>query len=690
MEYSLTSLTKLAHLNNLTLISVIDELNLIGFEVDDFYLKRNLTNKYNDDIKLLIKIPSNREDLLNENYFLRDLSIIFLFKLFKKWEQIKKNYSKLLDKKYKLYESYKIKFIDSDYKDIFIYRIKFKNIKYDYSPMWVQKKLVNSGISTCNNFMDIINLINLEWGQSFNIFTEEIPNNRLLSLNNLEKDTNILIETKNYNLKKNNIILSNEDEIVLSFLGYQENNKNIKDKNYLTIEGVYYDIHNNPLKINPLETKISLRHLRKASLENFHYSFQRLLTLLDIIYETKFEKVIEKTKTFIKFDCKHKRLLVLNKKLLQNILGVKIYDKTIFEKAGLIIVCETMTKFYFQISNYRHDLLREIDLVEEYSRFIGYKNFSEIIPKKQISKTNNKLLTRKYIRQFFLTLGFNEIITNPIREKNEKISKKIVIKNPLSNDFSSLRTDIISELIQTFELNYKLTKTKRNLFEIGRVFKFINGNIIEFDKLGGIYQLERIKKEKNQPTSEWFMAKGYLENFLNSFGYNENLSFINLPVIIPYFNPAKSMLIKYGSKTLGIFGELKLTTESKISTKFSTYIFELDLRFFSHSQLLRKIETYKDFSRYPSIIKDLSILISKKTSFSKLKTNIFKSSSLLKSIQFFDIYFKTESKNLSEINLGIRLEFQENEKTLTNEEVEIEVSKINHLLSKDYKAKIRR
>ena len=73
MEYSLYQLNKYAKLNDINLSDIVDRLNLIGFEVDDIFYERCTTDKFINNIRLLIEIPSNREDLLNEQLFLKEL-----------------------------------------------------------------------------------------------------------------------------------------------------------------------------------------------------------------------------------------------------------------------------------------------------------------------------------------------------------------------------------------------------------------------------------------------------------------------------------------------------------------------------------------------------------------------------------------------------------------------------------------
>lgn len=89
MEYSLQSLTKQTELNEITLENIVNKLNLIGFEVDDIIIEPLIFNQFINDIRLLIKIPANREDLLTETLLLNELSTIFSLKKYEIWKNLK-------------------------------------------------------------------------------------------------------------------------------------------------------------------------------------------------------------------------------------------------------------------------------------------------------------------------------------------------------------------------------------------------------------------------------------------------------------------------------------------------------------------------------------------------------------------------------------------------------------------------
>jgi phenylalanyl-tRNA synthetase beta chain len=691
MEYSLYRLNKSINFKNLNLIDIVNRLNLIGFEVDNVFQEELKSNKNLIDIRLLIKIPSNRDDLLTEHFFIQEFSTIFLVDLNLKWNQIKKTYFFLLKQNYIKYNNYKSQEIKSNFSDLLIYTVECNNLRSLTTPYWVKKKLLQSNIPLINSLQDLVNLLILEWGQTINLIN--IPNSSLGE--ELKLRVECLTTQENYINNNNQIILLEKGTIVLktftnkifSVLGFfdsfltQSETKKISN---LFFEGIIYDIETNPLSLNLINTNISYRFLRRTYLQNFKFAFQRLLTLLEIFNNNSliFKKVFKKKNQVI---LKQKPSIRLKKQTLINILKIQLFDKNIFQKINLKLICETKNEFYFLIPTYRKDLLREIDLVEEYSRFIGYENFKEHLPMKKILYSIKSNKSRNFIKQFFTNYGFREIITPSLSDMQYQEKNSLKLTNPLNTELSILRMELLPQILNVFENNFKIVNITNNFFEIGRVFKMFNNKIIEQEKLGGIF-LFPFSKQNNQSSLEWFISKGFLENFLVNFGYT-NLIIEPLNEKNSVYHPTKSILIKTKNQNLGKFGMLNPLFQKNLSLKSMFYIFEFNLHHFKNWRLKSKIDNYIEYSKYPSIIKDLSFLINKKENFSVIKKLISENCNLLVSIEFFDIFY--ESINVTQLNVGLRLEFQSPTKTLLNEIVEEEMKKIKSLLIKNFQVEFR-
>jgi phenylalanyl-tRNA synthetase beta chain len=159
--------------------------------------------------------------------------------------------------------------------------------------------------------------------------------------------------------------------------------------------------------------------------------------------------------------------------------------------------------------------------------------------------------------------------------------------------------------------------------------------------------------------------------FLSNFGYSE-LSFEQSKKTNVYFHPTRSVTIKHNNKVLGRFGELNPKIRSLESSKLPIYVFDFNLSHFKNYRMKHEIRVAKEYSKYPSITKDLSFSINKNENLTNLKTYIQTSTKMLKSLEFFDVYINPEKVD-QKVNIAIRLEFQSATETLTNEFIEKEI-----------------
>lgn len=676
MEYSLQTLNQRLILKNRTIEDIVDTLNLIGFEVDDLLSEKVFRNEKYNNIRLLIKIPSNREDLLIENLLLTDFSTIFNATVKQYWRSVKYNYtfiSKQLKHKFYNYSSY---LIDCQYPELFYLGINTKISKQIETPIWIQKKLSNFGINSKNSIEDILLLIEKEWGQSISII-DGLDKNEKFTIEKNSNRNNLKDFNENTLIPKDTFGLINSYKTTFSYLGYVQTDSNKINIDTWHFHIIFYDIHENLLKINPLATNVSLRYLRSMFCEKIVHSFNRLLTLLELCYEAEILPTVYLTnseKVFVK----NQKILKLQKKKLLSILNITEYDPAIFQRGGLKLICNTQNELYFHIPNTRKDLLREIDLIEEYSRFIGYKNFKELSPTKTLTKVEKRNVNIEQIKNFFLFSGFSEVITNPIQDNLNIQLASVSISNPLNNDLSFLRSNLLTKLIPLFKISNRSLQKNTNIFEIGRVFQKKGSKIYEYDHLGGIFTLEHIKKSQI-PSLEWFEAKGLIENFLRQFGYhNFEISMVPKDIESPFFYSTRSIVIHDGSKLLGHFGELNPNHYKDISTKYSIYLFEFDLSHFKSWRLGSTIKNYKEHTKYPIITKDLSIKLLRNNDFNTMKRVVKENSKYLKDCEFFNVYFGQNNDGL--LTVSMRLYFQSFSRTLLTNEIEIEIIDIKNKL----------
>ena len=711
MEYYLKHLNKITNLKNLTLTNFIEKLNLIGLEVDAIVFQSSEVGKekykhpfFLKDIILTLKIPANRDDLLNEVILTNELSFIFVLEIINTWEKIKENYFFLIKQKYLSTLNFSFAEIQSELDYFLTYAIEIENYnKKAKVPNWIKNRLhLDADYELRFNAIDsVIKLSLLEWGQRFKTF--EIETGGIFKVeygtypfpgSDTEKDITIK------NPPNNTIVLKDKNNQIIQWLGglksddslyWQKPTSGKESKKNLFIEATFYDIDENVLNLSDLNSILSYREIRRTFLSNFKFAFQRLLTLLEIIVDSSTTLKVYKNNPK-SLELKSERLLKVDKNIFQKFLNVENYDPNIFQKSNIKLVCTTLDSFYFKIPESRRDLKREIDLVEEYSTLIGYRNFNEIPPVILKFKSSNPELQRnEFIKQFFLTRNFTEVYTNSFEPALRYAIKLIPLQNPLNSELANLRTTLTRNLITVFSNSLKWGRTPHlRFFEMGRIYNKYDApySYNEEDFLSVIFTTEKKTPTITRQHADFYTAKGLVEDFISYFE-DKKLEFLEATDKNDLYHPKKSLKIVDSGTTIGYFGQIHPRYKEEFGRKQNVYLLEFNLRSVTLNNVRSNIKIFEDYSKYPSIIRDLSILSPREINFYNLRQSILTNIKYITHISFFDIYFADNTDENKKLTLGIRLEFQSFEKTLKTEEIEAEVQKAGALLIKLFDAELK-
>jgi phenylalanyl-tRNA synthetase beta chain len=400
-------------------------------------------------------------------------------------------------------------------------------------------------------------------------------------------------------------------------------------------------------------------------------------------------------------------IIYLQYKTIIQILGPTINHKTNkFDKLSPLDISNYLTRLNFLFNfdqsnliwrvtislNRYDDIKREIDLIEEIARLHGFNNFATILPDLcRIGKEDFSYQIRKKITSHFLNEGFNEVITYSLLNSINK--GEISIINSLSKDYSLLRSTLLPNLIQLCQENSNQANSSLEAFEYGHVFFYSNPFLsIESEQIGGVFGAVKTKTEwSNNPTIlSWFEAKGKLEQLFQKLNlsvyWKAGLPKLYKEILHPY---RTSKLCLSPGLGLGIFGQIDPILANKYNISPSLYLFEFNLEIIKNDYKYKKLLNYNIYSLYPKVFKDLSFLISKKITFTKIKHLIFSlAPKLLISIELLDEY-KGISIPKTMKSLCIQFTFQSDEKTLLTKEVEEIIKNIKFVLIEQFNISIR-
>ena len=546
------------------------------------------------------------------------------------------------------------------------------NIKIKESPEFIKKRLLSAGMRPINNVVDISNYVMLEYGQPMHFFDKDkLGNNILVREANNEKI--ITLDGKERSLTNDIVITDGTKPVGIAGVMGGENTEVDENTKTILIESAIFDavsIRNTANRLD-LKSEASIRYGKGLNYEYTEKALLRACHLLEkyadaqVLSDMVVHDKIDKTKKIVEFrPCEVDKMLGITiskedmeKELKRLDFEYKVYDD----------------KFIVTIPNRRLDIDPNVnDIAEEIGRLYGYQNLVSTLPKVDIKKGEyvGNVKYRKLISKRLRALGLNEVKTYTLVSKdmlkfNYENKENIILPNPMSSDKEVIRTTLIPSLLNVY--NYNKTRKVNDvlIYEIAKTYDL---NYNEDSKICILMKGNYINNNWNNTKIkvDFYLIKGILENLLDYLGLKNRYTF--KVDDIPNMHPGMSARILLDRKEIGIIGRIHPN-----DAKDEIYICELSM-----DSLITNIKPikYKEVSKYPSIIRDMAFIMPKDVEAVEILNLIKKSGGrLLTNIKIFDVY-EGENVGNNEKSIAYSLEFSDNTKTLTDDEVSVLFEKI--------------
>ena len=642
-------------------------------------------NVENDNI-LEIGLTPNRSDAMSHYGVARDL---------KAYYDLNSQTSKITLPSVNDFESVKI---DEDFevsvKDIdkcpFYSGLIIKNIKVGPSSKELQNKLKSIGLNPINNIVDITNFVMHEIGQPLHAFDlDKIKNITVKSVKSNTKfktlDDNII------NLDSDDLMIcSNNDPLCLAGIygGFDSGVSNSTTN--LFLESAIFDsvTIRKSSKRHQLFTDASYRYERGVDPEKVLYALKRASILIkEANQEANISEILIEDN--LKVDIKD---IYLRYDRIDSITGQKIDKETITQILSSLdfeIKGHTEDGLNIIAPNYRHDVYREIDVIEEILRVYGFNNInveskiSISIP--EIGKNHiNKI--ESLISNNLVGIGFHEIINNSICSPsvNEKFNNQAVkLLNPQGTELSNLRSSLIPNALETVKHNINRQNRNLKIFEIGNTYSITDNNYIENKRLnvtvtGKIFDENWISELSK---SNFYYLKGVAENLLNNLNVSNIKYEVNNDELFEY-----KLFIYNNKNNIGFIGELNSTYTKEFSIDDKIHLLNLDL---DNIKLKSGNVKYQELSKFPSSRRDLSMILDDNINFEAIKNLAFNvENKILKDVNLFDEY---KGKNIEDNkkSLAVSFIFNDSKKTLTDKLIDKIMLKLSDKYKTDLGAVIR-
>jgi phenylalanyl-tRNA synthetase beta chain len=562
-----------------------------------------------------------------------------------------------------------------------------ENVRVKPSPPWLIQRLMAAGIRPINNIVDITNYVMLETGQPLHAFDyEAIAEGSIIVRRGGEQESIVSLDGVARNLNPDFLVIADAKRpiAIAGVMGGVETEITDSTKHVL-LESAYFDSVNirKTSKALGLRSEASLRFEKGVDINNCLFAAKRAaqmiadLALGEIMMDSIDAYVAPWQPTIIK----------LRVSRVNAVLGTAFTFETIkmiLERLHLYLETakEIEGEFFVQVPSYRRDLSLEIDLIEEIARIHGYDRIPTTLPvgKLNVSCKTSSQKIEELTRNILVSCGVSEAITysfiNPesfnrlLLPLDHSWRNVVVIKNPLGEGQSIMRPTLIPGLLDAASRNVSRRATSLALFEVARVFcpKIYSNNILPEERLHlAAVVLGKLDKFWRYPAEDldFFFLKGVLETLSNSLGL---ANCVLLPANEhPFLHPGRAANIELSGRSLGYIGELHPFVQDSYGLAYRTYLFEINLEFIRLQNVAAK--KYNPIPRFPSIKRDIALLVSEQIPAYEIERLIAKAGGvLLNKIQLFDLY-QGEQIDADKKSLAYTLTYQSYERTLTDEDI---------------------
>ena len=564
---------------------------------------------------------------------------------------------------------------------------KVENVTIKESPDFIKTRLMASGIRPINNVVDISNYVMLETGQPLHFYDADRLGGKIVVRMAKEQEKLTTLDSQERMLTSEDVVIADDTKAVglAGVMGgltteIEEDTKNI------IIESAIFDavkIRMTSKKI--LRSEASLRFEKGLDSNRTYMAIDRACNLLEKYADAKVVTGLVKYDTTEKEDKK----INITQKNITDLLGIEIsMDEilNVFRKLGFTYKVDGEV-IEVNVPRRRLDIGIKEDLIEEVGRIFGVDNIKGKLPIFPSKPGSYDKVTRQ-IRNEMISLGLNETLSYIlVNDKEAKMYsndeyEEVKLLDPMTEERNTLRYSMIPSLVKIYEYNKARALKDISIFEIGKGFSKQGEDFKEESKLCVLMTGEYGLGIGHKAQVDFYVIKGVAEELLDYLGYGKRYSFVVKDNLPKEFHPYQTAYISVNNDVVGIIGRL----HPNIS-KEPTFVMEINL----DKLLSKKVGKmkFKEISKFPSVKKDLAVIVDKEKTSGEVAMLIKKSASnLLTNIELFDVY---TGANIDENkkSLAYSLTFEDSKKTLTDEEINKEMEKIIDSLSKKIGAELR-
>ncbi len=582
-----------------------------------------------------------------------------------------------------------------------------ENVKIGPSPEWLSRRLEAVGMRSINNVVDITNFVMMELGQPLHAFDFNLlREHRIVVRRAQDGDQFTTLDGQVRTLMGSDLVICDGvGPVALAGVMGGGNSEVNDDTTAILLESAYF----NPTTIRRtskrlgLHTESSHRFERGTDVDMVPFALDRAAALIAELAEGAIANgVID-----IYPEELIRKVVIITASRTGQVLGLDIDADDIRSKLNSIglkselLVDRRDGAVSVEIPNFRPDLEREIDLIEEVARLIGYDHIPVTMPVSTLTcqQLPAHLSLERQVRDQMVQMGYSEIINysffnadclDKIRLSGDDLRRQNVqILNPLTEEQGSMRTTLVPSLLETSSRNRAYRTEDQAIFELRPVFQPENGSELPCESL----RLTALLCGRRDPqgwaqstqNADFFDMKGVVEQLLAHLRIS-NVKWQTEHDEV-FYHPGKSCALYQGKRLLGTLGELHPEVLHNFDLGQSAILCDLDVE--ALVELSNDTVQFQPLSRFPDVQRDSAFLVDSDIS-AQQALDVLGQVKIkdLESIELFDVY-AGEGVPAGKKSLAIRACYRAMDRTLTDELIQNLHGKLIKAMERELGAELR-
>lgn len=589
--------------------------------------------------------------------------------------------------------------------------ITVKGVTVKESPEWLQNDLRMIGLRPINNIVDITNYILFAYGHPMHCFdADKIKGNEVIVKCMPEGTPFVTLDGVERKLSSRDLMICNTEEpmCIGGVFGGLESGTTEETKNVF-LESAYFHPTwiRKTARRHGLSTDASFRYERGIDPNNTIYILKLAALMVKELAGGEISSEIKDVscKDFPPFRVE------LTYQRVNDLIGKNIPAETvksIVKSLEMEVVAETTEGLTLDVPQYRVDVQRDCDVIEDILRIYGYNNVeipttlkSSLVAETETDKSNK---LQNLVAEQLVGAGFNEILNNSLTKaayydnlSSYPAQNLVRLMNPLSSDLNVMRETLLFGGLETIARNANHKNPDLKLFEFGNCYYYREEKRNEEKALApysesyhlGLWLTGKDKQGSWIHTDEEnnaYMLKAYVENIFGRLGLRmRDLAIENLNTDIY----ASAIVIKtQGGKRLAMIGSVTRKILKQFDIDNAVYF--ADINWIEVMRSIRSLKvSFKELPKFPAVRRDLALLVDKSVQFAQIEKLAFDADrKLVKAVNLFDVY---EGKHLEpgKKSYAISITLQDESQTLNDKVIDKVMQKIIKSLETQVNARLR-